>query len=76
MVSGPYSYWEGPKSVGPSEKEGIPDKTLPWQHSRRMEAVAKSATKASCAFKTQLDLFIGKELHVGISQGKEGKEVQ
>lgn len=37
-----------------------------------VQAGANKATKVSCAFKMQLDIFIGKELHVGISQGKEG----
>lgn len=35
-----------------------------------MGAVAKKATNAICAFKTQLDIFIGKELCVGELGGK------
>lgn len=41
-----------------------------------VEAVAKKVTKVSCAFKRQVDIFIGKKFHVGISQGKEENVMQ
>lgn len=43
-----------------------------------MGTVAKKATNVICAFRTQLNIFIGKELCVRSSEGKEiwGDEMQ
>lgn len=54
-------------------KKGIPDKVFPWQGSKMMEAAAQKSTKALCAFKTQLGIFIEKELCEGSLEAKEWK---
>lgn len=71
MVTGPCSCREGPKSVGPLEKREFQIKPSPGSTATCWRQLQEGHQGPTC-FKTQIEIFIGKDLAVESHRERRG----